>query len=147
MTLTTESERTPESGTSGQSEAAEYEDVFQKIAEGSIDGQVACDTGPVPNAIISVGNIRTLTDGKGDFLLEHVPPGIQKMSVKPPTGRLQNCEQEILIEAGMKKQGMFVFLTEVTGKIDGTVVDENGKPLVGAELSGVFGLAKPAVDC
>jgi hypothetical protein len=65
--------------------------------------------------------------------------------VKPRTSRFQNYEQDILIEAGMKKQGMFVFLTEVTGTIEGTVVDENGKPLVGAELSGVFGPAEPFV--
>lgn len=114
------------------------------IAESSVQGQVACIQGAVVNAVVSVGMISTFSDSKGNFLLEHIPPGFVKLRVKPPTNRYYNYEQDILVEAGKKKEGLFLFLNEVTGTIQGTVSDENGKPLADAEVSGLFRLAKPA---
>jgi Carboxypeptidase regulatory-like domain len=126
-----------------KAEVATPEVVVEKIAEGSIDGRVVTSIGPLLNATVSFGVIQTFTDDKGNFLLEHVPVGIGKIRVKPPTNRFYDLTQDILVEAD-KRKNLYLFLTEVTGKVEGIVSDENGKPLVGAEVWSVFRLAKPA---
>ena len=115
-----------------------------KLAEGSIDGQVACIEGPVTNASVSIGMISTFSDAKGNFLLEHIPPGIVKLRVKSPVTRFYDSSTDVLIEADQKKN-VFIFLTEVTGVVEGVITDESGKPIVGGEVSGMFRLAKPPV--
>jgi large repetitive protein len=115
-----------------------------KLAEGSIDGQVACIEGPVTNASVSIGMISTFSDAKGNFLLEHIPPGIVKLRVKSPVTRFYDSSTDVLIEADQKKN-VFIFLTEVTGMVEGVITNEGGKPIVGAEVSGMFRLAKPLV--
>jgi hypothetical protein len=137
-----EEEKSPNAASVGQSEVPEP--IQETIAESSIQGQVASTQGPMVNAVVSVGMISALSDSKGNFLLEHIPPGFVKLRVKPTTSRYYNFEQEILVEAGKKKEGLFLFLNEVTGTIKGTVADENGKPLAEVEVSGLFRLAKPA---
>ena len=124
--------------------AQQPEVTVQKMAEGSVDGQVACVEGPVLNATVSIGMISTYSDSKGNFLLEHVPPGIGKIRVKPPVTRFYDYSQDILVEADNRKN-LFIFLTEVTGTVEGTITDETGKPLVGAEVSGLFRLGKDAI--
>ncbi|MGA2876862.1 MAG: carboxypeptidase-like regulatory domain-containing protein [Nitrososphaerales archaeon] len=142
-------EKTSESVKTDQSEAvkpeaAKPEVAIQKIAEGSIVGQVSTIEGPMINAIVMFGVIETFTDGKGNFLLEHVPPGIGKIIVKPTSNRFSDFTLDVLVEAD-KRKNLFLFLTEVTGTIEGAVTDESGKPLVGAAVSGIFRLGKPEV--
>ncbi len=95
----------------------------------------------MPNAKLSFGVVNTFTDQKGNFLFEHIPPGIGKIRVE--TTRFHNYEQDILIEAGENRKGLSIFLTEVTGTIEGIIKDETGKALAEAEVSGIFRLAKP----
>ena len=78
----------------------------QKIAEGSVDGQIACVDGPVANATVSIGFISTLADSKGNFLIEHVPPGIGRIGVKPTVSRFYDYTQDILIEADKRKKSV-----------------------------------------
>ncbi len=143
MTLN-QDEKTSESVKTEQSEVAKPEVTIQKIAEGSIDGQVATSEGPVINATVMFGVIETFTDTKGNFLLEHIPPGIGKIIVKSTTNRFNDLTLDVLVEAD-KRKTLFLFLTEVTGTVEGTVTDESGKPLVGAEVWSVFRLGKPEV--
>lgn len=114
------------------------------MAEGSIDGQVACVDGPVANATVSIGMINTFSDSRGNFLIEHIPPGIGKIKTKPPVNKFYDYTQDILIEAD-KRKNLFIFLTEITGTVEGTVTDENGISLVGVEISGLFRLRKDAI--
>ena len=129
-------------GVSDQKEVKEESITLPKIAEGSVEGQVSCVEGPMLNATVSVGMNSTLSDSKGNFLIEHIPPGIVKIRVKSPTSRFYDLSQDILVEADQKKQNLFLFLSEVTGIVEGKVTDESGKPLVGAEVSGLFRLGK-----
>lgn len=115
------------------------------VAEASIEGQVACRDGPIANVNVSVGMISTTTDPKGNFLIEHVPPGIVKISAKAPSTKYYSYEKNLLLEGGKKKEGLYIFLTEVAGTIEGTVLDESGKPLTGVELSGPLISGKPAM--
>ena len=85
-----------------------------------------------------------LSDSKGNFLLEHVPPGIAKIRTKSPTSRFYDSTLDVLVETD-KRNNLFIFLTEVTGIVEGTITDESGKPLVGAEVSGLFRLGKDAL--
>lgn len=138
-------EKKLESGDTDQSKVAVPEVVVEKIAEGSIDGQVSCTEGPVRNATVSFGVVETFTDNKGYFLLEHVSPGIGKIRVKPTSTRFYDSTTDVLVEAD-KRKNIFIFLTEVTGRVEGIVTDENGKPLVGAEVWSLFRLGKPAIS-
>lgn len=124
-----------------KSEADKSEVPLQNLAEGSVEGQIACIDGPVKNATVSIGMISAFSDAKGNFLIEHVPPGIGKIRVKPPVSKFYDYSQDVLIEANNRKK-LFIFLTEITGTVEGTVSDETGKPLVGAEISGLFRLGK-----
>jgi hypothetical protein len=119
-------------------------DSLQNIAEGSIEGIVTSVDGPVANTKLSFGTVVTFTDEKGHFLLEHLPAGIGSISVEPPSG-FSSYEQGILIKAGENKESLSIFLTEVTGTIEGIIRGENGIPIAKAEVSGIFDLAKPAV--
>ena len=125
-------------------ETKQEEVVFEKIAEGSIDGQVSCVEGPVSNATVSIGMISSYTDSKGNFLLEHVPPGIAKIRARSPTSRFYDTTLDVLVETD-KRNNLFIFLTEVTGTVEGSITDEDGKPLAGAEVSGLFRLGKEAL--
>jgi hypothetical protein len=116
----------------------------QRIAEGSVDGQVSCVEGPMSNATVSIGVLEAVTDAKGSFLLEHVPLGIALLRVRPSSNRYHEFSQDVLIEPD-KNENLFVFLTEVTGTIEGIVTGEKGEPLVGATISGLFRLGKPDV--
>ena len=55
-------ERDLESDKIDQSEVTNPETVIQKIAEGSIDGQVSCVNGPMRGATVSFGVIEAITD-------------------------------------------------------------------------------------
>src|SRR5208283_4960326 len=120
------------------------EPIIQKIAEGSVDGQVSCVEGPMINATVSIGMNTTLTDAKGNFLLEHVPPGIVKVRVKSPTTRFYDSSVDVLVETD-KRKNLFIFLKEVTGTVEGEVTDESGKFLVEAEVYSLFRLGKDAI--
>ncbi|HMK84208.1 MAG TPA: carboxypeptidase-like regulatory domain-containing protein [Candidatus Bathyarchaeia archaeon] len=120
------------------------EEVVEKIAEGSITGEIACIEGPVANATVSLGMIKTFSDAKGKFILEHVPVGIGKIRVKPRSDRFYESILDIIIESDNRKD-VSIFLNEVTGTVEGTVSDENGKPLGGAEVSGLFRPAREAI--
>lgn len=122
--------------------AEETTPVIQKIAEGSIEGQVANAEGPVVSATVSIGMNITYTDSKGEFLIEHIPLGIQKVRAKSPTSRFYDSAIDTLVQADRRNE-LFIFLSEVTGSVEGTVVDESGKPLIGAEVSGLFRLSNP----
>ena len=117
--------------------------VIQKIAEGTVEGHVACVEGPIRNATVSVGMIYAFSDSKGNFLLEHLPPGIGKIKVKSPTNRFYDSSLDIMVEADMRKN-ISVFLEEVTGTIEGVVSDQSGEPLSDAEISGIFRPTKEA---
>jgi hypothetical protein len=118
--------------------------IIPKIAEGSVDGQVSCVEGPMINATVSIGMITTLSDAKGNFLLEHVPPGIAKVRVKSPTTRFYDSSVDVLVETD-KRKNMFIFLKEVTGTVEGNITDESGKFLAGAEVYSLFRLGKDAI--
>lgn len=117
--------------------------VSQKMAEGRIEGQVACIDGPVWRATVSLGVMRTVSDSKGNFVFDHAPPGIGKIRVKSPETKFQDIELDILITAGECKKDVFIFLAAVTGTIEGIVTDENNKPIVGAVISGIYSPSKP----
>ena len=95
------------------------------------------------NATVSIGMISTFSDAKGNFLLEHVPPGIVKIRVKSPTTRFYDSNVDVLVEAD-KRKNMFIFLKEVTGTVEGCISDESGKLLVEAEVYGLFKHEKDA---
>lgn len=114
-----------------------------KLAEGSVEGTVSSAEGPVPNARISLGVIDTFSNQKGNFLLNHFPPGIATIRVEKPG--YYNSETNIVIEAGENRKGLMISLNEVTGTIEGTIRDEKGAPIADAEVSGVFKLAKPPI--
>ncbi|MGA2874934.1 MAG: carboxypeptidase regulatory-like domain-containing protein [Nitrososphaerales archaeon] len=137
-------DRSAQENQTAQTTVEKPEVIVQKMAEGSVDGQVACIDGPVLNATVSIGMISTYSDAKGNFLIEHVPPGIGKIRVKPPVSRFYDYTQDILIEAD-KRKNLFIFLTEITGTVEGTIAEANGKFIVGAEVSGLFRLAKDAL--
>ena len=129
----------------GRAPESEIATGSNKVAEASVEGRVVCIEGPVPNSRLSLGSISTFTDEKGNFLFEHVPPGISKLTAESPTSRFCNHEQGILIEAGECKKDLTISLTEVTGTIEGLIKDEAGMPIIGAEVSGLFRLTKPIV--
>ncbi|MDG6907613.1 MAG: carboxypeptidase regulatory-like domain-containing protein [Nitrososphaerota archaeon] len=124
--------------------SGETEVTVQKMAEGSVEGQVSCIEGPVTNASVSIGMISTFTDATGNFVLEHLPPGIGKVRVNSPLSRFYDASTDVLVEADQRKN-LPIFLNEITGVLEGTITDEIGKPLVGAEVSGMFRLGKEAI--
>ena len=78
-----------------------------KMAEGRIEGEVGSIDGPVRYASVAFGAINVLTDQKGNFVLDHVPPGLGKISVKSPVTKFRDYEKNILIEDGEGKTGHF----------------------------------------
>ena len=116
----------------------------QVIAEGTLEGQVSNAEGSVADASVSVGLVSTLTDSKGKFVLEYIPPGIVRLRVTSPTSRFNNSATDIIVEAGKRKE-VFVFLTEIVGSVEGAVTDESGKPLPGAEVSSLFRLGRESL--
>jgi hypothetical protein len=117
-------------------------EAIESVAEGRIEGEVASIDGPVFNATVAFGAISSVTDAKGRFLLEHVPAGIGRITVKSPSPKLRDSDQGVLVEAGERKKGVFVFLRQVGGKLEGKVVDEKDVPL-SAEVWGFFKPGQP----
>ena len=93
------------------------------------------------NATVSIGMNSTLSDAKGNFFLEHVPPGIVKIRVKSPTTRFYDSSVDVLVETD-KRKNLFIFLKEVTGTVEGVITDESGKLLVGAKFTVFSGLER-----
>ena len=65
--------------------------------------------------------------------------------MKPSSNMFYDSTLDVLVEVD-KRKNVSIFLNEVTGTIEGTVTDEIGKPLVGAEVRGLFRIGKPEVS-
>ncbi len=70
---------------------------------------------------------------------------LERSELKPSSSRFYDSALDVLVEAD-KRKNLFLFLTEVTGKIEGIVTDESGKPLIGADVWGLFRVGKPEIS-
>ena len=116
-----------------------------KLAEGSLRGQVSFLNNPVGNAMVTVGTFNAVTDEKGNFSLDHIPPGFATLKVRTPSSRFYNYSEGIIVEAGNPKNVLICL--EPNGIVKGTVSDENGKPLSSAEVSGHFKVGEDTMIC
>lgn len=115
----------------------------EKPPEGAVEGTVSTINGPLAKAIVSFADLKTVTDSSGRFLLEHLPVGSISLTVASPTVRYQNTTTQATVVAE-KNAELFVFLGESTGSLEGGVRDEEGSPLAGAQVVGLFRAAEGA---
>ncbi len=109
----------------------------EKPAEGDLKGVVATASGPLANATVWFEERKAITDSKGRFLMEHLPPGTVTLRVIPPTPRFQDSPTPATVVQD-KKTDVFIFLRESVGTVEGEVVDEGGKGIAGARVYGYF---------
>ncbi len=64
--------------------------------------------------------------------------------MKSPSRRFYDSTLDVLVEPD-KRNKLSIFLGEVTGNLEGTITDETGNLLVGAEVSGLLRLGKDAM--
>ena len=68
---------------------------IQGLVIDSLSGQ------PVPNLLISAGGVQTLTDSAGQFYLEGLQPGLQRLTAYAMDGSYQPFQQGAQVEAGL----------------------------------------------
>ena len=68
---------------------------IQGLAIDSISGQ------PIPNLLINVGGVQTLTNSAGEFYIEGVLPGLHRLTAYSLDGSYQPFQQGAQVEAGL----------------------------------------------
>ncbi len=123
--------------------AKEVEATPPKPAEGALSGIVATASGPLADAAVWFEERKTITDAKGRFLMEHLPPGKITLRVIPPTPRFEDSPTPVTVVQD-KQTDVFLFVRESVGVVEGDVFDERGNVIVGAEVYGFFRASGPS---
>jgi len=93
--------------------------------------------GKVAHATITAGDRSAVTDREGKYEIPALDPGSYTVKVELPSPGYEAQAQNVIVAAGETKTVDFYLDFERT-VVDGNVSDQDGKPIRGATLSGVW---------
>ena len=93
------------------------------------------------NSYVAANRWRTITDEKGRFALEGIPPGSHVLyypGVAPRSLPVKGVYGDLLVEPtdGQRLSGLVLDLSQSTASVEGRVFGPDGKPMAGAGVGG-----------
>ena len=120
--------------TQSASQAAVPED---KKERGVIRGTIKYPWGTVRDATVTAGEKSVAADSTGNYEISSLEPGSYTVEAHAPFPGYETMAQKVEIAAGETKV-VDIYLDFEKAVVEGHVCDINGKPVVGATLSGVL---------
>jgi hypothetical protein len=112
------------------------------VPTGSVAGVVTTTRGPLPGALVSIGELKTTTNASGRFVLEKVATGSVKLTVLSPDAQFEGTSADVIVDEN-DVNDLNLYLHESSGTISGTVTDEGGNPLPKAKVWGTLATLEP----
>ncbi len=108
-----------------------------KEKKGIIRGTITYPWGTVQNATVKAGEISIASNNLGKYEFPSLEPGSYNIEVHAPFPGYEKSAQKVEVAAGETK-GLDIHLDFEKAVVEGHVYDVNGKPVAGANLSGVL---------
>lgn len=109
----------------------------EEVPYGSIRGNVKYPWGTVTGAKVVAGEKTVVSDNAGNYEIGGLDPGFYDVKARAPFPGYEGLPQQVEVKAGETKL-VDIYLDFKKAVVEGHVYGQDGKPIVGATLSGVL---------